>query len=181
MDKVRTHLNIIEEICVGLEKHGLVYEFKALKNEIGHHCLPTEFIAETCSLLLKMNEKELVRNSVGVLVEEYDSYAKRHGIFCRPSESYSLEQKEFVINGNNFSTLKGFYLEIGNLLTEKNDWGKNWNALNDILIGGFGKTQYGEPFKLVWKNSKKSESELEEFEEIILLISEHNNIDLIKE
>lgn len=76
--------------------------------------------------------------------------------------------------------MKGFYNEIGAQLTENNDWGKNWNALNDILIGGFIKTEYGEPFRLLWLNSKKSQSNLAEYNEIVELIKEHDHIELIK-
>jgi len=92
-----------------------------------------------------------------------------------------LEQKEFVINGEEFSDLKGFYDCIGKLLVEKNDWGKNWNAFNDILRGGFVKTESGEPIKLIWQNSKISESKLNDYKDIIDLIKEYEHIELRRE
>jgi hypothetical protein len=74
-----------------------------------------------------------------------------------------------------FSKANGITL---NQLVENNEWGKNWNALNDILIGGFIKTEYGEPLKLIWLNSEMSRSRLEDFDDIVILIKEHNHIDL---
>lgn len=70
--------------------------------------------------------------------------------------------KEIEINGNNFSTLNEFYDEIDNKLTKNLGWqtGHNLDAFHDILLGGFGVYEYLEPIKLVWKNSKKSESNL---------------------
>jgi len=70
--------------------------------------------------------------------------------------------KEIEINGNNFSTLNEFYDEIDNKLTKNLGWqtGHNLDAFHDILLGGFGVFEYLEPIKLVWKNSKKSESAL---------------------
>ena len=48
--------------------------------------------------------------------------------------------KCFVIDGNNFDTLEGFYSEIDNLLTKDLNWdtGHNFDAVNDLLCGGFG-------------------------------------------
>ncbi|MFZ5551571.1 MAG: barstar family protein [Bacteroidota bacterium] len=88
------------------------------------------------------------------------------------------DQKVFEIDGNTFNNLKEFFDVIGTQLTENNRWGKNWNALNDILRGGFVKTEYEEPFRLIWKNSGVSRKTLTDFEDIVSLIKSHEHIDL---
>jgi RNAse (barnase) inhibitor barstar len=69
---------------------------------------------------------------------------------------------ELYIDGNNFSNLDGFYDEVEKQLTSGLDWkiGRNLDAFNDVLRGGFGKFEYEEPIKLIWKNSEKSKKEL---------------------
>ena len=56
--------------------------------------------------------------------------------------------------------------------------GKNWNALNDILYGGFVKTECEEKFRLVWLNSEYSKRNLTDFQDIVNLIKEHKHIKL---
>lgn len=60
-------------------------------------------------------------------------------------------KKIVKIDGNNFSTLKGFYDEVERKLTKNLDWniGRNLDAFNDVLRGGFGVYEYEEPFKLL--------------------------------
>ena len=67
-------------------------------------------------------------------------------------------RKDFIIDGENFDDIEGFYREIDNLLTKDLDWetGHNLDAFNDILRGGFGVHEYGEPIKIIWKNFAKS-------------------------
>lgn len=175
---MRTHLDIISDLNAELLANGFEYEFKALKNEVSHHFTATELIGEVGSLLLKMQQKESIKNSVGGLIDEFVQYSKNAGIHSTPSKTYSLQQKELIIDGNQFSDLKGFFNEIGAILTEGNKWGKNWNALNDILHSGFIKTEYGEPFILIWKNSEKSKGELQDYLDLVDLIREHQHIDL---
>lgn len=64
---------------------------------------------------------------------------------------------EFVINGNDFDDLEGFYVEIYKLMTLYDDWkpAHNLDALNDMLYSGFG-----EEAILIWKNSEKSKMDL---------------------
>lgn len=165
--KMRDHLKIIDDIYIKLDKANLIYELKSLKNEASHNFTSTELIAGVCSILLKMKEKDETRNAIGRLIEEFENYSKRLGISADSSKLYSLRQKEFEIDGRKFSDLKGFYQAIGKQLVDKNEWGKNWNALNDILIGGFIKTEYGEPFKLIWRNSDISRQKLEEYNDVV--------------
>ncbi|WP_421754837.1 barstar family protein [Croceimicrobium sp.] len=70
--------------------------------------------------------------------------------------------KEIEIDGNHFSSLDGFYDELEVKLTQGLNWkiGRNLDALNDLLRGGFGVFDYDEKILLTWINSKKSEKEL---------------------
>ena len=65
---------------------------------------------------------------------------------------------EFIIDGEKFDDIEGFYCEIDTLLTKNLTWrtGHNLDAFNDILRGGFGVHEYGEPIKIIWTNYKKS-------------------------
>lgn len=69
---------------------------------------------------------------------------------------------KIVIDGNNFSTLDEFFDEAERLLTKELDWrtGHNFDALHDLLRGGFGVHEYGESVDFVWKNSDKSRRDL---------------------
>jgi RNAse (barnase) inhibitor barstar len=58
----------------------------------------------------------------------------------------------YEIDGARFSTLEAFFEEISHVLIPGAEWGRNLDALNDILRGGFGTPQGG--FTLNWKNSK---------------------------
>ena len=46
----------------------------------------------------------------------------------------------FTIYGRRFSNMAGFYNEVERVFTSGLDWkiGRNLNAFNDILRGGFG-------------------------------------------
>lgn len=69
-------------------------------------------------------------------------------------------KKKFILNGNKFDTLEGFYDEVGRILCPGFKWGRNLDAFNDILRGGFGAFEYNESIELIWKNSSKSKSDL---------------------
>ncbi len=67
----------------------------------------------------------------------------------------------FEIDGCNFSTLEAFYDEISRVLIPGmpvDGWGRNLDAFNDILRGGFGTPDEG--FVLCWKNSDVSRQQL---------------------
>ena len=70
--------------------------------------------------------------------------------------------KKIIIDGNNFSNLSEFYNEIEAKLTKGLDWkiGRNLDAFNDILRGGFGVHKYEEAIDLIWMNSDKSKNDL---------------------
>ena len=80
--------------------------------------------------------------------------------------------KTFLLDGNNFSDLEGFYDEIDKLLTKNLQWktGHNLNAFNDLLRGGFGVHEYGESITIRWTNYDKSKKELGD--EIVLMLLE---------
>lgn len=88
--------------------------------------------------------------------------------------------RSIIINGNNFSTLAEFYDEIEQQLTKNLDWkiGRNLNAFNDVLRGGFGIHEYDEDYKFIWLNSKKSQTDFKEFQIIIEIIGNIENTKL---
>jgi len=67
-------------------------------------------------------------------------------------------KQTYVIDGGRFSTLDGFFDEISRVLVPECWWGKNLDAFNDVLRGGFGTPEGG--FILRWENSETSRQEL---------------------
>lgn len=72
-------------------------------------------------------------------------------------------KKTITINGDHFFSLNGFYTEIEKALSKNIPWqhSQNLQALNDLLMGGYGVHNYQEPIKLVWLNSAKSKTDLD--------------------
>jgi len=91
---------------------------------------------------------------------------------------------EFIIDSEKFDDIEGFYCEIDNLFTKDLGWktGHNLDAFNDILRGGFGVYEYGEPVKIIWKNFEKSEKDLgcKVINMIVEIITNHDNISFIQ-
>ena len=89
------------------------------------------------------------------------------------------------INGENFSDLETFYDEIDRVLTKNLKWktGHNLDAFNDLLRGGFGVFEYGEPITIIWTNFSISKQTLGEKQTDILLdiITDHKHIILLTE
>lgn len=79
--------------------------------------------------------------------------------------------KTFILDGNNFSDMEGFYREIDKLLTKNLQWktGHNLDAFNDLLRGGFGVHEYNEPITIRWVNYAKSKKDLGDKMALILL------------
>lgn len=68
-----------------------------------------------------------------------------------------MSKRVFEIDGNAFDDLEGFFDEIErSLLTAP--WGRNLDAFNDVLRGGFGTPDGG--FILRWLHSDRSRSVL---------------------
>ncbi len=66
--------------------------------------------------------------------------------------------KKYEVDGERFSTLEGFYEEVSRVLIPGVDWGRNLDAFNDILRGGFGTPAGG--FILRWRNHAVSQERL---------------------
>ena len=64
----------------------------------------------------------------------------------------------FEIDGNAFETLDGFFDQIASNLLRNAEWGRNLDAFNDVLRGGFGTPDDG--FVLRWLNSEHSRKSL---------------------
>src|SRR5688572_13807787 len=64
----------------------------------------------------------------------------------------------YVIDGNDFTTLAEFYEVISQVLIPGADWGRNLDAFNDILRGGFGTPEGG--FVIRWLHSQESRTRL---------------------
>jgi RNAse (barnase) inhibitor barstar len=74
-------------------------------------------------------------------------------------ESVRSPQKAVLtIDGARFHDLDGFYDEVSTQLIPGADWGRNLDAFNDILRGGFGTPQGG--FILTWVNAQISRATL---------------------
>jgi RNAse (barnase) inhibitor barstar len=73
-----------------------------------------------------------------------------------------------------------FYSEIEKNLCMNFTMGRNLDAFNDVLRGGFEMHEYGETINLVWKNSEKSRISIgSEFNTIVEIIKENGNVNLI--
>ena len=68
------------------------------------------------------------------------------------------QRQKITIDGRRFSSMAGFYDEVERVFTFGLDWkiGRNLNAFNDILRGGFGRHEYGQPIHIQWLAYEKS-------------------------
>ena len=66
--------------------------------------------------------------------------------------------KKIIIDGDTFCNLAEFYEEVKRKFTSDIDFeiGKNLDAFDDILYGGFGVYDYGEKIIIIWEGSQKS-------------------------
>ena len=87
----------------------------------------------------------------------------------------AMPRQVFTIDGRKFSNMKGFYQEVEAVFTDGLGWhlGDNLDAFNDVLRGGFGRHEYGEPIHIRWISYDKSirdlgKEKMDEIEEIIL-------------
>lgn len=93
-----------------------------------------------------------------------------------------IMKKTFVIDGNNFKSIKGFYKEVNKVLCpEFKGMGRNFDAFNDILRGGFGAYEYNESIQVIWKNSSKSRNDLKDYDLLLEIFEENKNVELILE
>lgn len=73
-----------------------------------------------------------------------------------------MSKKEIIIEGSRFNDVEGFYTEVDKVFTKDLSWktGHNLDAFNDLLLGGFGVYEYGEPITIIWENANKSKEDL---------------------
>jgi len=85
----------------------------------------------------------------------------RTGLIAIPFVQYYMI-KVITIEGNNFSTIDTFYNEVEKKFSQNLSFkiGRNLDAFNDVLRGGFGIHEYHEPIEIIWHNSDKSRKEL---------------------
>jgi len=69
-----------------------------------------------------------------------------------------MTKVEYIVDGEKFNTLDEFYDTVSRVLIPGAFWGRNLDAFNDILRGGFGTPEGG--FVLRWKNSAVSRERL---------------------
>ncbi len=88
-------------------------------------------------------------------------------------------EKWICIDGHDIHTLNDFYNQIEQKLTNKIDFkiGRNLNAFNDLLWGGFGIHEYEEPLHIVWIFTEESRQALgtKRFNNIISVIENHKS------
>ena len=72
--------------------------------------------------------------------------------------------KEIHLDGAKFTDRRGFFREMARLLAPGNEdeVGRNLDALNDLLRGGFGFHDYGEPITVIWEHYPTSIANLGE-------------------
>ena len=95
-----------------------------------------------------------------------------------------MSKIEYRIDGNKFHSKNGFYNYIEEMFTFNLGWkiGRNLNAFDDVLRGGFGKHDYEEKIIIKWENYKKSENRLNStfFKAVIEILEEHENVEFYR-
>lgn len=83
------------------------------------------------------------------------------------------KKRIYEINGKDFRTLEEFYDVISRTLIPGTEWGKNLDAFNDILRGGFGTPDGG--FIIRWINSNESKKRLghSDYDWLLEIIRKH--------
>ncbi len=66
--------------------------------------------------------------------------------------------EEYIIDGTRITSLAAFYEEISRVLIPGATWGRNLDALDDVLGGGFGTPPEG--FTIKWCNAHFSKENL---------------------
>jgi RNAse (barnase) inhibitor barstar len=99
-----------------------------------------------------------------------------------------MATRTIMLDGREIFNLSSFYDEVESKLTKDLGWdmGRNLDAFNDVLRGGFGVFDYDEPVRLVWKHSEESQADLGWEETVEYLQSKlgachPSNVPLVKE
>jgi len=95
-----------------------------------------------------------------------------------------MEKPTFIIGGSRFATLDGFYDEVERTMLRGAFWGRNLDALNDVMRGDFGPLP--SEFRLVWKNAALSRQRLPgtgpaSFANLLDIIAGNSNVELLLE
>ncbi len=92
-----------------------------------------------------------------------------------------MNKQTIILNGDNFSDLESFYDEIDRILTKDLTWqtGHTLDAFNDLLRGGFGVYEFGEPVKIIWTKFSDSKDKLgnEITKTLLEIIASHDHIE----
>ena len=93
-----------------------------------------------------------------------------------------MGKKKFVLDGHNIKTQDNFFDEIHRVLCPGfKFFGRNWNAVNDILRGGFGAFELGENILIQFKyvNSTKKRIGDNIFNKFERIVKQNSNIELL--
>ena len=97
----------------------------------------------------------------------------------KEEEQETPAMHEIIIDGSRFDDIEGFYNEIDRLFTKDLPWktGHNLDAFNDLLRGGFGVHEYGQPLRIKWMHYSKSKEDLGQLMmlKIMEIILDHDN------
>ena len=91
------------------------------------------------------------------LVGHCDSTLTR-ALFVEDSGVRLKMASEYVLDGAAITSLEGFYEQVSSAIIPGVGWGRNLDAFNDILHGGFGTPDGG--FTIRWMNSDLSRAHL---------------------
>lgn len=97
----------------------------------------------------------------------------------KEEEQETPAMHEIIIDGSRFDDIEGFYNEIDRLFTKDLPWktGHTLDAFNDLLRGGFGVHEYGQPLRIKWLHYSKSKEDLGQMMmlKIMEIILDHDN------
>jgi RNAse (barnase) inhibitor barstar len=100
------------------------------------------------------------------MVPKRDRRPRAHKVgqtaFIHINSAIRMAIRTIVLDGREIFDLSSFYDEIESKLTRDLGWdmGRNLDAFNDVLRGGFGVYEYDEPVRLVWEYSEESRADL---------------------
>lgn len=121
--------------------------------------IATDFVVES----ILQTEKDPIP-SYGVRFEKalpMLSNRLRNGKSSAAERGRMCERSEYVLDGAKFHDAEGFYAEAAGLLTDgTKEMGRNADAFQDMLRGGFGKHGYGAPICIKWIHMEESMRDL---------------------
>jgi RNAse (barnase) inhibitor barstar len=90
----------------------------------------------------------------------------------------AMADATYEIDGQRIGSIADFYDQIDAQLLSGTCWGRNLDAFNDILWGGFGPLP--ERFTLVWRSAADSHVGLWAalFDKLVNIVHQHENVTL---